>query len=296
MMTPQLWTPEIGQLPDGARAREYLRRERQRQRERWRGVRDPRVEDVLWRCAITQTPLTSDTAFFSGTSYDTASVSPGANKLVIVGAKCSAASAPSPSGISGAGLTFVKFVEGLSAPAQTNVSLWRAMSASPGSGVLTITHSGADLVQWSVFELDGVETSGSNGENAVNANVDDEVDVSGSNTSITATLPNAFGHVNNGVISACGWLNFGAAATCTPGSGFTEIHEFNFDAGGVGHALQTQFRPDNDLTADVTWSLAGGMIIVAAEIIASGAVPPIHDARLIQKPMRPRVFAPGHGR
>lgn len=38
-----IWTPDNG-LPDGARARDWLRDQRRREQDRWRRIRDPRVE------------------------------------------------------------------------------------------------------------------------------------------------------------------------------------------------------------------------------------------------------------
>jgi hypothetical protein len=51
-MTPSLWTPDQG-YPDGARARDYLRRQRERDRARRRHIRDPIVDAILDRqCAV----------------------------------------------------------------------------------------------------------------------------------------------------------------------------------------------------------------------------------------------------
>jgi hypothetical protein len=61
-MNPRIWTPEIIRpYPDGARARDFLRREREKDRHRWRHVRDPRFDDVAERQAafsIVQIPTT----------------------------------------------------------------------------------------------------------------------------------------------------------------------------------------------------------------------------------------------
>ena len=59
-MTPRLWTPDRG-VPDGARARAYLRHEQARARARWRHVRDPRVDPILERrAAVTVTQHNSN--------------------------------------------------------------------------------------------------------------------------------------------------------------------------------------------------------------------------------------------
>jgi hypothetical protein len=222
--------------------------------------------------AITATALTSGSSISSGSSFDTASVAPTANRLVVVAVTLQAASAAPPTGISGAGLTFVSWVENNNGATNQSTSLWRAMSASPSSGALTITHSGATNPIWSVFELDGVVTTGTNGADAINANTATAVDITGSATTLTVTL-GAFGHANNGTVGAFAWLQTaGSPATATAGTGFTEIHDLGLTDTGTSWALETEWRADNDTSVNNTWSAAGGIFGVAAEVVASGTV------------------------
>lgn len=228
--------------------------------------------------AITQASLTSGSSATNGTSYATASVSPTGNRLIVYavyGQALTAANAASPTGVSGAGLTFVKWVETNNTSNGQSLSLWYAMDPTPSTGAITatFTNTQADCV-WSVYELAGLEV-GSNGANAVNTNT---ATAAASATSATATLA-AFASTDNGAVSATIWAAAGAAATCTPDTGWSEIHDLGVAEGGAGFSLETQWRADNDTTALGTWSATGSVRTVAAEIIAATAT--IHYQRVI---------------
>lgn len=236
-----------------------------------------RRESVFpWQAAITQTALTSGSSGTNATSVATASISPTANRLVVVkvfGGAVTPANATDPSSVAGAGLTFVKLVSRNNTTSfGLNVSMWYAMSASPGSGAVTVTYPNSqDLFIWSVSEYAGVNTTGVNGANAiVAANIATNQDLTGTAATITATLPNAFGSANNGVISALVWgITTPTPATCTPDTGWTEEHDLGLLSGTISFALETQWRASNDSTAAGTWSANGAMQIVAAELVAA---------------------------
>jgi hypothetical protein len=225
--------------------------------------------------AITEAALTSGSSATDTTSYATASVSPTASRLIIVAvhnAAQSAVNAAPPTGVAGAGLTFAALGTAQSDTTfGTAVSFWRAMSASPGTGALTITFANTQTaVNWSVFELAGVDTSGSNGAGAVNTNTAGNKNA-GATASATATL-GAFANANNGAICATGALVAGVTIpTCTPDTGWTEIHDTGTADGTISIAIETQWRASNDTTALGTWSVNAGVLTVAAEIIAAAA-------------------------
>lgn len=222
--------------------------------------------------AISPTSLTSGTSATNSTSYATASISPTANRLVIVdvyGQALTAANAAAPSGISGAGLTFVKLVDRANTTNGPSLSRWYAMSASPSSGALTITFANTQAnALWSVYELAGAETSGSNGANAVNGNTASAENMTGTVASVTATLA-AFASANNGALCATLSIKASPAATCTPDTGWSEIHDINMTEGAFGFGLETQWRADNDTTAQGTWSANAAVMTIASEIIAA---------------------------
>jgi hypothetical protein len=225
--------------------------------------------------AITEAALTSGSSGADASSFATASISPTANRLIIVAvhsAAVTAANAGPPSGISGAGLTFAALGTAQSDTTfGTALSLWRAMSASPSTGALTITFANPQTaINWSVFELDGIDTSGTNGSGAVNSNTAGNKNA-GATASVTATLA-AFASANNGAIAAtCSLVAGVTIPTCTPDTGWTEIHDTGVADVSISLAIETQWRASNDTTALGTWSTNGGIFTIAAEIIAASS-------------------------
>lgn len=211
--------------------------------------------------AITKTDLTSG---FHASSYVTASVSPGANRLVLI-AVWSRGDDTNPTGIAGAGLTFDMILAQDPSSGSRQMSLWRAMSASPSSGAITITFSGAQTtVSWSVMEFDGVDTGGSNGSAAVVQSAGN-TDGSGTATSLSVTLA-AFGDAANNV--AFGFVGIRAVnENMNPGSGFAEIHEVQDSGDGT---IITEWKTGEDTGVDASWSTGADVGGIAIEIAAGG--------------------------
>ena len=147
---------------------------------------------------ITQSLLTDGSSLTETNSYTTASISPSANQLVLVAIQ----SIDSPSvgntpTLSGASMTWVEVASVTTREnPHTKLTLFRGLSASPESGVLTIDFAGQDQfrVIWAVSEFDSVDTGGANGADAVVQAVT-EVDLAAP-TSLTVTLA-AFGSTDN---------------------------------------------------------------------------------------------------
>jgi hypothetical protein len=143
------------------------------------------------------------------------------------------------------------------------------MSAAPSSGAITATYPNTqDLFLWSLFELDGINSSSSNGSSAVNGNTAANQDISGTLTSVTATLAALF-NSNSGAICATVSAKATSSAACTPDAGWTEIDEIPLVSGGIGFSLETQWRASNDTTALGTWDAASAIQTIAAEILAA---------------------------
>jgi hypothetical protein len=84
MTKPDLWTPDRG-LPDGARAQDWLRRQRQRERDRWRYIRDPRIEEQPGiQCAIALDSADPGATLASGTSFSFNHTCTGSNLILFV--------------------------------------------------------------------------------------------------------------------------------------------------------------------------------------------------------------------
>lgn len=227
--------------------------------------------------AITQASLDSGSAKSDAgslSSQATASVTPSSSKLIVLSvtlANASASSAP-PSGVAGAGLTFVKAADNGDATSGLNNSIWVAMG-TPSTGAITITPTVNTYgIVWSLSEFAGVETSGSNGANAWR-NAASSADTSGTATAGAVTLA-AFGNANNGMFSSFGHLGAAPIGTATPDTGATEIHDLGIVilSGAGGLELETQWKASNDTSAACTWSKGGYLHSCAIELVAAGAV------------------------
>src|SRR3990167_10083775 len=210
--------------------------------------------------AVTATHLTTAVSDTDATSYTTASISPAANNLVLVAVYSHDASAPTATPtLTGAGLTWVQVgTLTTTGDSQARLTLFRTLSASPGSGALTIDFGGEtqNRCMWSISSFGNVDTSGANGAGAV---VQSATNTASSVTTLTVTL-SAFGNTNNATYGCLG-QNAGTQAI-TAGTGFTELGEAN---SGEFEAIETEWRVDNDTSVNWTTSennLAG----IAVEI------------------------------
>lgn len=210
--------------------------------------------------------LTQGSSATNATNYDTASVTPGANNLILLITAQSRntlgdCANNDISSVTGNGLTWAavnkQCFSSAAAPTQT-VEIWRTMGASPSTGTINFIVSASTQINaaWAVVECNGVDTSGTNGSGAV---VQSAINLIEPGTSLTATLA-GFGSSNNATLGA-----FGIAdnIAITPGSGFTELVEELVSDGGNDLGLQVQWRNDNDTTVDASWSSidAGGVAI-----------------------------------
>lgn len=151
--------------------------------------------------AITVTHLTSGGSTTNAKSYDTASITPTANRLVLafVSLGDAAENAGLPDGLSGCGLTWVEVDrrDDWTTGTYRTTAVYRAMGASPTTGAVTIDMTVSDLQQnacvWSIFEVAGVDTSGTNGSGAIVQSVDN---AGAAASSLTVTLA-AFASSNN---------------------------------------------------------------------------------------------------
>lgn len=224
--------------------------------------------------AISAASLTSGTDNATTTSFATASVSPTSGRMVYVGVGTiqtsgAEASAAAPSGLSGNGLTWTKVHEEVSTVTGVASSVWRAKADSPSSGAITITFAANKaFAAWSVIEVDGADTSGTNGANSVVQSAGAQAD-SGSATSAPVTL-STFADAGNGAVGFFFHVGIGSTPTATADTGWTELNEAtNFE--GAGYGSQSQWRSDNDTTVGPSWSVGGYSRGIALEIKAAGA-------------------------
>jgi Putative Ig domain len=177
---------------------------------------------------ITATHLTSGDNSTGGSSATTASISPAANTLVIVSVSGGLNGGTIPT-VTGAGGTWTRIAytdDNGGSGGNHGVALLRDLSASPGSGALTIGFAGVseNHIEWSVDQFSGVNTSGTHGSGAIVQSV--TATSSGTNTGQTLNLA-ALGSPNN---AAMGWLRKTGANIIVAGTGFTELSNTHVSA------------------------------------------------------------------
>lgn len=170
--------------------------------------------------AITESPHTSGSQA-SASSATTASITPTANRLQLLTVFSSCATTPvnTPT-VTGAGMTWevvVTIETALNAGTSRygRGTTFRAMSASPGSGALTIDFAGqSNHIDWSVAEFAGIHTGGTNGSAAVR-NV----------ASVVGTGAGEFLPFTTPILAASGGYSaYGAQIVATPIPDGTQIH------------------------------------------------------------------------
>lgn len=209
----------------------------------------------------TPTVLTEGADAADLSAYTTASVSPTPNRLILVAVSIGKTDGTDiqPTGVTGNGITYAK-VDGVSASTNTNLSLWRGMSASPTAGAITIDFGGATqhCATWHVIEVDTVR-QGANGANAIA-----QFKSAGSltTTTPTLTLDNAIG--TGGAVLAYFQAN-STSATWVDGAGYTAL---GVDRDRSGPVLEDHVQYDltGTTTVTATYATANGKGIVAVEL------------------------------
>lgn len=218
--------------------------------------------------AVTQSSLTAGNSGTGAQSYNTASITPSANKLILAAVAIFNAT-PANLGtisLSGNGLTWVQIdtQTGGGGTPDTRVALFRAMGASPSSGAVTITISGSTNADccWSIVQWDGIDTSGTNGSGAIVQNNKGTASAS----SITITL-GALGDASNNAVYICGFNYAGAAGAS--GSGYTLINSQQETVQGL--SLADAYKVPGTTSAVLTFASAANLGAVAVEIKAAAA-------------------------
>ena len=121
---------------------------------------------------ITPSNLTNGASVTSGTTYNTASVTPAGSALLILSVySCGTSATPAAPTITGNGLTWVQInslILDSTAGKYQRISWYRALDVAPSAGAITITHAtSCQACSWSVDQFTGVDTGGSSGSSAV---------------------------------------------------------------------------------------------------------------------------------
>lgn len=231
--------------------------------------------------AIAAAHLTTNFSNSDSSSYNTASIAPSTNALVLVAVAANRGDSidyDAPS-LSGCGLTWVEVASlryDTAGTGRHGVSILRGMG-TPSSGAITITFGASHrCCVWSIAEFTGVDTGGSNGSAAIVQSATNK-DESGTTSYASATLA-AFGDAGNATYAAVG---SGGYVHMNAGTGFTELGETTATAPYLG--LGTEYKLSNDTSPDAQWVNPGddttpyntGWGIVAVEIKAAAAGGPV---------------------
>ena len=215
--------------------------------------------------AITVTALTGAADNVDRNSYATASITPSASKLILAFFSARKSSATvSTATATGNGLTWVAEENQIYESDESRLMCFRAMGASPSAGAVTfdlggVTHVGA---QWSIFELDGVDTSGTDGSGAI---VQSEKTSSAGATTLTVTLA-AFGSADNATVAG---FTHRANEVTTHETDYTEVHDVQSNNPNLG--TETEYKIANDTSPSASWASSSACAAIALEIKAAAA-------------------------
>lgn len=212
--------------------------------------------------AITAASLTSGSDETDATSYATASITPTANHLVLAAIAVESAGAQEIPTLSGCSLTWVQVGTIDGGVATQRLTVFRALGASPTTGVLTVAISATQVrCKWSVVEFADIDTSGTDGSGAV---VQFKA-ATGTGTAGAADFDAAFGDaVNNATYSAL--FTGVSVGGITPDTNYTELHEVSLTG-----LLETMWILGEDQTPAPTWGTSRLWTQVVVEIKATGA-------------------------
>ena len=183
----------------------------------------------------------------SGTTVNSASISPGASSAIVVAVSAFNTTTMS---VSGLGLTWTTKVSGFQYATDHRIWVFVAYG-SPSAGALTFTYEDGGFLGWVVDNITGTVSGTPTNANTATG--------SGSSTSPLATL-GAFANAANGTWGYCIAQD---SVSHEPGTGFTEVLQRD---GLFDFVDSTISRDSNDTTVDVTLSGSAAWGMAALEI------------------------------
>lgn len=196
----------------------------------------------------------------SGTSITLPSWTPGSDELILV-AVALRDETISPS-VSGNSLTFVQVRDVDNVQGQNGVTVFRALGASPSTGSITVTLSGNSLPAVAVASrFSGVDTSGTNGSGAVEADVGDtgpDPNNDDMKTDITTLTDNAWAWgagTHRGKTFSVPGGETGISINNSAGSGGDATSLSTWYQGPVDPAATVTVGGDADLSGDEDWCM-----------------------------------------
>jgi len=172
--------------------------------------------------------------------------------------------------VTGNGLTWVKVLEKDDTQNTVNLSVWRAMGASPSAGGVTVNFTvDPTSCNFQIIRLSGVKTTGTNGSGAIGNTASADTGASDTTPATTSVTTSA---ANSRVIG----FGSGRGQTWTKGAPFTDIL-VNQTASSAGNIVRSNSEyqdvagSGSATTVDFSLSAAGDWVIAGIEIlVASG--------------------------
>ena len=233
--------------------------------------------------------LTAGSSVNLSSSFATATITPGAGRLVLAFAVSRKVGGPAAPTAAGNGLTWQQIASVLNAAAGVSrVTCFRAMGPAPSAGPLTFDFAGQQqqACAWSVFEYDNVDGTGTNGSGAVAQ----QQTTSGSSTTLALTL----GPLADAAASlVVGGILLGVNEAVTPGMGLAQIDLQPFVQGTTRGTLQTEDRTGGGSTVDWSWPTTANAGAIALEIKAAPVIVPsgpATDAETLARQFEPVLF------
>ena len=196
---------------------------------------------------IATTNITSGNSNTPATSFNTASVTPTANRICLLAVGASGGALPNTPTVTGASATWTKIAD-VGINGFVRLTIFATFNAAPGTGALTIDFGGQsqDRCAWVLDNFTNTRITGVNGANAI---VQAITNSAASDTTVIATLA-TFSNTANATYGACLTQN-ATLRNIAAGTGFTETIETDT---ADFMALSTEFRNDNDTSVDFTAS------------------------------------------
>ena len=220
--------------------------------------------------SVGYTTLTTGTAA-NVTQTSTASISPAANQPVLLYVVAHPSGGPSyPTTVSGNGLTWVAIESDNYDVNSGEVHIvYRAAGASPSSGAITIDFGAGNTqldINWTVIQLSGADTSGTNGSGAVVRSAK----ASGKSPAAFGYLDGAFGSINNATMALVASGGLGNPVKPKTGSSWTRAATQG--GGTTGVYLAALFSPqiDNAITALLNAEDPWGIIVLELKSGSTG--------------------------
>lgn len=215
--------------------------------------------------ATTCTAVTSGGSGTDATSFNTASVSLAASRLILAGvtSRNAAATTPAIPTMSGHGQTWDQVSTLTYSSALQRTTVFRCASgAGSGPAALTFDFGGEtqDIAGWFIVSIDGavMTSNGADGIRNVNTN-------SGTGTAISVTM-GAFADAGNATFLTSGY-SASTASTPDSGGGWSEI----VDVGGFAARVVVDYLDANDTSPTNTANTSNNWGAIGIEIIIPGA-------------------------